>query len=163
MDIYILPVEIAPEKGFPYPFIAYGTIEFLEVAALKGCTDYLREPWGRKELLFRVQKAVSGFIRKKPGDELEWKLLGRQLAYGDKTIRLSFPEALIFKVFIAHTEELVNRETLFYTLWGKLPTDKSRVIDVYISSLRRKIKYLKDNPDYNAIMPVRGYGYFFTG
>jgi len=163
VNLYVLPVERIPENGFPYPFIAYGNRGFLEVAVLKGCTDYLREPWGREELVFRVQKTLSGLAGRKTGDELGWKLLGGRLAYGDRIIDLSFPESLVFKVFLAHKGELVDRETLYYTLWGKLPAEKSRVIDVHVSSLRRKLKYLKNDPGHNAILPVRGYGYLFTG
>jgi len=163
VDIYVLPVEKIPENGFLYPFIVYGAREFLEIAVLKGCKDYIREPWGREELLFRVQKTFSGLAKVKTGDESAFIVLDGKLMYGDRKVSLSFPEALVFRVLLANTSKLVSREALYYTLWGKLPSKGSRVIDVHISSLRKKLKYLRKDKGYNAIRSVRGYGYLFTG
>ncbi len=162
IDLYILPVTSIPENGFEYPFIAYGKIELLGIAVIKSCMDYLREPWGVPELIFRMGRLKSFFNSEDADGESKWKLNNCRLEYNGRGVEVTYPEGCILKVLLFHKDELVSREVLFYSLWGELPSVKSRVIDVHISSIRRKIRYLKEDDSINPILSVRGYGYRFN-
>ncbi|NOY07263.1 MAG: winged helix-turn-helix transcriptional regulator [Spirochaetes bacterium] len=162
IGLYILPVNSIPENGFEYPFIAYGKIELLRIAVIKNCMDYLREPWGVPELIFRMDRFKSLFGHGSVNGESKWKLNNCRLEYNGREVELTYPEGCIFNMLLLHKGKLVSREVLSYSLWGELPSVKSRVIDVHISALRRKIRYLKEDDGGNPIHSVRGYGYRFN-
>ena len=162
IDLYILPVTSIPETGFEYHFIAYGKIELLGIAVIKRCMDYLREPWGVPELIFRMDRLKSFFNSRLADGGSKWKLNNCRLEYNGRGVELTYPEGCILKVLLLYKDELVSREALFYSLWGELPSVKSRVLDVHISALRRKIRYLKEDDSINPILSVRGYGYRFN-
>jgi DNA-binding response OmpR family regulator len=161
-DAVILPAAmlgVPVSESVWLPMIAYGDHNYLRQAFLAGCFDFLKDPWGPEELLFRLERLFR--ISHKP---LEWQglsLLGNILT-ADSGFRevLTHPEAAILKQLLSNQGEVVPREALFYAIWGRLPDNKSRAIDVHISSLRKKItRLLADNESINPITSVRRIGY----
>ena len=52
------------------------------------------------------------------------------------------------------------RDVLFYTIWGRLPQNRSRVIDVHVASINRKFGALIPATEKDRIVrSVRGTGY----
>jgi DNA-binding response OmpR family regulator len=150
-----LPVEETDWR----PTIAYGNQQFLRQAFMAGCFDYLKDPWGPEELLFRLERLFQ--VSHKP---LKWQGLSLQgnilAAESGLTIMLTHPESIILKHLLSNQGEVVPREALFYAIWGHLPNTKSRAVDVHISSLRKKIsRLLADNDGINPITSVRRIGY----
>lgn len=82
---------------------------------------------------------------------------------------LSRQESEILGTLLKQRGKTVTREVLFYRIWGNLPDKPSRVVDVHVSSLNRKIRKLMpggegtaDIPDGTTdrlIVTVRGLGY----
>jgi len=149
-------VEKIPDS-FPYPFIAYGDIAFLDIARLKGCLDYLKEPWNLDELLFRIERA-SRLIRE---GAMGITLNGSFLEFSGNHVHLTEGERRVMKLLISNSCANISRETLFYALWGDLPERKTRIVDVYVSSLRKKLKSLTGIEGNRFIFAVRNSGYRF--
>jgi DNA-binding winged helix-turn-helix (wHTH) protein len=171
VDVYVIPVEeidslfssAAEEwdnKG-RLPLIGYGKVQHLEYAFLRGCLDYLKEPWTLKELILRANKIVEknklvfdwGTIRFSPTG------LWTQHRYQG----LTYHEYIILKLLSLHCGEIVPREAMYYAICGKESTD-SRAVDMHISRLRRKFQHLQPPPGNSPIIrTVRGWGYYIEG
>ena len=76
-------------------------------------------------------------------------------------VALSEPEARILRLLILHREQVVRRDALFYAIWGRLPQKGSRVVDLHVSRLRRRLAPLIPEGE-GCIQTVRGSGYRFA-
>jgi len=156
LTAYSLP---APAAASWLPVIAYGASYDMRRAFLAGCFDYLKDPWAPEELVLRLDR-----LFRVPHRPQAWRGLSLQgcLLVSDKgQEELSYVEAVILKTLLAHRGEVVPRDVLFYAIWGRLPENASRAVDVHISSLRKKIRSLCADNDTGAsvITSVRRIGY----
>jgi len=72
--------------------------------------------------------------------------------------RLSVQEQSILRMLAASAGQPVSREALYYGIWGRPASSESRVVDVHIASLRKKLRRLF--PESGAcIRSARGVGY----
>jgi DNA-binding response OmpR family regulator len=70
-------------------------------------------------------------------------------------------EQSILRLLSANAGEPVSREALYYGIWGRPAAEESRVVDMHIASLRRKLRRLF--PESGAcIRSVRGVGYLIV-
>ena len=145
------------------PVIAYGSPLLLKRAFAAGAYDYLKEPWTADEFWTRVTRMIQG--REK---SYRWgstvlegtRLRRREDALGITEVELSLQEAAILKTLLRNRGRAVSRETLFYVLWGRQPRRRSRVVDVHVAALRRKLRRLAPrNGERGGIATVRGVGY----
>lgn len=167
-DIFVLPVEMILQHHVDLLYgqrgisvIAYGSGRYLRRAFLSGCMDYLKIPWDSEELECRV----DGIIAKRR------KLFS--FPWGDFTLReghlrctmakleLSIQEKVILKKLILNRNQPVSRDVLYYAMWGKPNTKKSRVVDMHISSLRRKL-YSHLPQSKGCITSLKGIGYLIS-
>ncbi len=166
-DAYVVPVESVPlllsRKGLPdtwLPVIAYGKPASLAKAFLAGCQDYLKEPFNLIELEFRLNKIFTT-------EDNSYPLYGRKLALqatecSTETdhVQLSLQEGVLLRLLLKQRGRIVPRDVLFYALWGKPPRRHSRVVDVHISSLRRKLSRLfPEMKNERFIYSAKGKGY----
>ena len=70
---------------------------------------------------------------------------------------LSVQESLIAEVLWQHRGQVVTRDAPFYRLWGRVPDAPSRVVDVHVAALRRKLTAVGHSSA--AIETARGLGY----
>lgn len=141
------------------PVIAYGAPYDMRRAFLAGCFDYLKDPWGADELVLRLDRLFR--VTHRPQAWRGLSLNGCILSSETGQEELSYVEAAILKTLLAHRGQVVPREALFYTIWGHLPKNASRAVDVHISSLRKKILRLCADNDTgtSVITSVRRIGY----
>lgn len=125
------------------PVLAYGNEHGLAPAFMRGCVDYLREPWTITELRLRVQRWLdgreafgTGGIASGSGGGI--RLRGTTLHGPGGKVALSVAEARLLDMLLYNAGRVTSREALFYRLWGRLPAGRSRVIDVHVAALRRK-------------------------
>jgi hypothetical protein len=140
------------------PVIAYGSPFFLREAFSMGACDYLKDPWDLSELEIRLKKALTDPACAAIGESDGITLTGNRLTMKTGEIALSVNESRILKVLLRKRGEVVPREVLYYAIWGKMKNTASRVVDVHISLLRRKLEGTAPW----RIRQVRGEGYILS-
>ena len=168
-ELFVVPVVdvntmLAADGKLALPVLAYGPEQGLAPAFVRGCIDYLREPWTVTELQLRVQRwldrrtgagAAIGGIR----------LTGTTLHGPSATVALSVAEARLLDMLLYNAGRVTGREALFYRLWGRLPDAPSRVVDVHVAALRRKCRIACGDGAAGGgltITAVRGEGYLLA-
>ena len=141
--LFILPAAItntilAPDGRLALPVLAYGPEQSLAAALLRGCVDYLRDPWTLTELELRVIRWLEACLPARRFGGL-W-LEGTTLHGPTATVALSAAEARLLEMLLHNAGRVTSRDALFYRLWGRLPATPSRVVDVHVAALRRKCR-----------------------
>ena len=135
-----------------------------------GADDYIQKPFRPRELLARIashlRKAREGRSTSDGGSE---RLVFRDLIVDTQERRVIRPDG---DVNLTHTEfdllsflarnagQAISRETILINVWGYDHPIETRVIDVHIRNLRRKIEDEPGQPRY--ILAVPGVGYRFA-
>ena len=150
-DAYLFPArelppaaELSALQASGAAVLACGAPELLRAAFLAGCDDFLKEPWSPEELECRLERLLSSRPRGVSA-RLSWGELsvhgGRARSpYGEA--RLSYPESAILAALLSHLGEVVSREVLGYTAWGRPCAAGSRALDMQVAGLRRKLRGL---------------------
>jgi two-component system OmpR family response regulator len=125
-----------------------------------GADDYLVKPFAFAELLARLRALVRRGDAERPAvlsvGDLRLDPATREVARGSTTIPLSAKEFSLLETFMRRPGEVLTRLHLLEHAWDFAYDNRSNVIDVYISRLRRKI----DEPfEVVSLETVRGVGY----
>jgi two-component system copper resistance phosphate regulon response regulator CusR len=129
-----------------------------------GADDYLIKPFSFQELLARI-KALNRRNREtivKPVlqiDDLEVDSIKKQVRRGGKEINLTAIEYRILELLLENKGKVFDRILIAETIWGFSFNSGTNVIDVHITSLRKKI-----DKDFNTklIHTRRGLGYVLS-
>jgi hypothetical protein len=163
LDCYVVPFRSLrtlfgnPDRPDTWlPVIAYGDRLVLGEAFAFGCRDFLKDPWDLSELDIRIDSVRRASAVEAAAGGLT--LVGNRLQGGDAVVLLKPNEARIIKALLKARGEVVSREVLYYAIWGTVKNSSSRVVDVHISALRRKLRGLTNL----SITQVRGEGYQLT-
>ncbi|WP_455538521.1 response regulator transcription factor [Terrisporobacter sp.] len=131
-----------------------------------GSDDYMTKPFHIRELLARV-RAVS----RRNGDIDDYTLSFADLKLNlkscdiininnNESIILSGKEFALMEFLFRNKKQVVNREQIAERIWGYDDNSQYNNVEVYISFLRKKIKFLESNVKIKAI---RGIGYMMEG
>jgi two-component system OmpR family response regulator len=107
-----------------------------------GANDYVRKPFGNKELLARVKTVLRDPGPTSPQiryGELAVLPEKRKVLYGEKEVDLNRREFDILSYFISHAESVVTREALLHML-DKDREIFDRTIDSHVSHVRSRLK-----------------------
>jgi DNA-binding response OmpR family regulator len=133
-----------------------------------GADDYVVKPLRMRELMARVaahlRKARSEAFDFNRG-RLEFKDLvidvnERRVFRSGKEVDLTHTEFDLLSYLASNAGKVLSREKILNTIWGYEYPIETRVIDVHIRNLRRKIEVVPSRPFY--ILAVPGIGYRFT-
>lgn len=122
-----------------------------------GADDYVTKPFVAEELLARIKARLRhGEVVKLQVGDLEVNNKTFEVKRGEKQIQLSPHEFKLLQYLISNKGRVLTREMILNRVWLYSYEVDTRVVDVYIGYLRKKI-----DSDFKKklIQSVRGFGY----
>lgn len=154
-----LPVQGPPRQGSPGSLlVAFGPAELLPGCFLAGCDEYLKEPWTLEELEWRLRRLRPDSPRRYRFSWGSFTLSELHLSSPRGSCPLSWPQSRILRLLAEQPGRVVPREALYCAIGGRAASRGSRVADVHVSGLRRKLLELFPSSA-GALRAVRGQGY----
>jgi DNA-binding response OmpR family regulator len=130
-----------------------------------GADDYVVKPFGKQELVARVQALIRRAQRGAPQEEgetyadpyltIDWAQA--RVSVGDREVQLTPLEFRLLATFVRHPRQVLSRDQLLELVWGDAFGVGGDQVKLYVGYLRRKLD--PDSPDLVPIETVRGFGY----
>ena len=180
-DLILLDVMLPDISGFdvcrevrksgsavPIIILSAKTDEIDIVVGLEiGTDDYITKPFRARELLARIAAHLRRVRQDEYGSDgrLDFKDLSinlnerRVFKKGDK-VELTHTEFDLLAFLASNSGKVLSREKILNHVWGYEYPIETRVIDVHVRNLRRKIENDPGRPFF--ILAVPGIGYRFT-
>lgn len=182
-DLIILDVMLPEMNGFdvceeirnentqlPILFLTAKGSSSDRIQGLKlGADDYLTKPFNLEELLLRVSILLKRSYSSIPEKDIEQYTFGGNeinfvtfeiIGVNNLQTEISKREIALLKLLIKRKGEVVSREEILDTVWGKDVYPSSRTIDNYILAFRKYFEKNQREPKH--FHSIRGVGYKFT-
>jgi len=154
--------RIRDASDVPVLMLTALTTELDKVRGLRGgADDYVTKPFGRHELIARVQ----ALLRRAPSREpiairyddglIALDERQRSAAVAGREVSLTPLEYRLLRAFVGRPEEVLAHEELLELVWGTTRGVSHSQVRLYVNYLRRKL----GEPAAAAIETVRGFGY----
>jgi two-component system, OmpR family, response regulator VicR len=157
------------DTGVPVIMMSSRSDEIDVVVALEiGADDYVSKPLRLRELVARMAAHLRR-SRLESAETTRSRLEFRDLLIdvnerrtykGSKEVELTHTEFDLLTFLASNAGKVLSREKILNSIWGYEYPIETRVIDVHIRNLRRKIETQPSRPYY--ILAVPGIGYRFT-
>ena len=126
----------------------------------RGANDYVTKPFSFEELLARVRAQLRS-----PGQRessvlevagIRMDLRTRRVECGGHEVELTAREFEVLAYLMRHPDQVLSREQILNAVWGFDFDPGTKVLEVYIGYVRRKLEAVGDS---DAIETVRNVGY----
>ena len=173
-DLLVLDVELPRMNGFDVlrqlrehgvrsrilMLTARGELPDRVTGLTAGADDYLTKPFAMRELVARVDALGRRFVApvgtKVQVGDLTLDLEERAARRGDRRIELSERESNLLKVLMRESGRVFTRAELSERVWQREHEHDTRLVEVFIGKLRKKIDEGEKKP---LIHTVRHLGY----
>jgi DNA-binding response OmpR family regulator len=134
-----------------------------------GADDYIQKPFRPRELLARIASHLrkvkepatpNGEDRRLAFRGLTVDTAERRVVRDEEEISLTHTEFDLLAFLAGNAGQVLSRDRILASVWGYEHPIATRVIDVHVRNLRRKIEPDPGQPRY--ILAVPGIGYRFT-
>ncbi|MFS8130735.1 MAG: response regulator transcription factor [Candidatus Dojkabacteria bacterium] len=126
-----------------------------------GADDYITKPFDSQELLARIKARLRNSQENLNTNVLHASDLTLntdtlEVFRNEEKIELTAKEFELLKYLISNKYRVSTRDNILYAVWGFSSEVETRVVDVHIGKLRKK---LENGADSRYIDSARGYGY----
>jgi DNA-binding response OmpR family regulator len=139
---------------------ARGAVEQRVEGLDRGANDYVTKPFSLEELLARVRAQLRNPSQREASaleaGDIRLDLRTRRVDRSGREIRLTAREFELLAYLARHPDQVLSREQILNAVWGYDFDPGTKVLEVYIGYLRRKLG--ADNGD-GPIETVRNVGY----
>ena len=150
-------------SSVPVLMLTARTQELDKVRGLRaGADDYITKPFGRQELLARV----DAHLRRRPAETQETSYADdnvtidfaqRSVHVGDEAVSLTPLEFKLLTTFVRNPNQVLSHDQLLQLVWGNARGGAREQVKLYVGYLRRKLGERADGE--SPIETVRGFGY----
>ena len=164
MDGYQALERIRDLSDVPVLMLTARTQELEKVRGLSaGADDYVAKPFGRQELLARVQALLrrtggkTEVIEAYADDFVQIDYAQRKVNVQGREVQLTPLEFKLLAVFVQNPNQVLSRDQLLELVWGDPYGVSGDQVKLYVGYLRRKLDAA--SPADVPIETVRGFGY----
>jgi DNA-binding response OmpR family regulator len=156
--------RIRDVSDVPVVMLTARAAELEKVRGLKaGADDYVTKPFGRQELLARVEAHLrrAGDRKEQPGSYADGLIAidfpRRAVTVGGRPVELTPLEFKLLTTFVRHPNQVLSHEQLLELVWGDALTGSRGRTKLYVGYLRQKLAAA--GAEESPIETVRGFGY----
>lgn len=178
-DLIILDIELPDRDGFelcqkirkidenvPIIFLTNHIQESNRIQAFEmGGDDFVSKPFSLEELRLRIMTRLKDKQRFKQQTSLTFgtvtlDLQSEELMIGLHSIQLTSIETEIFRLLASHPDKIYSEKDIYSMIWKENYNRDTRMVNVHISNIRRKLE--KIDPNHKYIQTIWGKGYKYV-